>query len=110
MPILSRDGSRLMEEALLPLRTRMNLETARITWAELERHFASGRVIQVVAALDLIEVAACFVEDNATQIKAWLTSKQIGALTDDTAKSWVAEQPDNLWAVVVAPWVLVQER
>jgi len=46
-----------MEEELLPLKDRLNLETARITWPELERYFASGKVIHVAATLDLIEVA-----------------------------------------------------
>jgi hypothetical protein len=98
-----------MEETL-PLRDRMNLETARITWPELENHFARGKVIQVAHALDLVEVASCIVEDNSALLKNWLAAQQVGQLADATAKDWVERQPDNLWAVVVAPWVLVQER
>lgn len=98
-----------MEETL-PLRDRMNLETARITWPELENHFARGKVIQVTPELDLIEVAACIIEDNAPLLKQWMNAQQVGQLPDGTAKDWVERQPDNLWAVVVAPWVLVQER
>jgi hypothetical protein len=97
-------------EEILPLRDRMNLETARITWPELEPHFARGKVIQVTDTLDLVEVAACIVEDNAALLKNWLGTQQIGQLGNDTAKDWFERQPDNLWAVVVAPWVLVQER
>ncbi|MDD5391376.1 MAG: DUF2288 domain-containing protein [Thiothrix sp.] len=97
-----------MEEAL-PLTDRLNLETARITWPELERYFAGGRVIHVVAALDLIEVAAGFAADNSTAVQQWLSTQQISKLSDDNARDWVDRQPE-LWAVVVAPWVLVQER
>jgi len=99
-----------MEEEFLPLHTRMNLETARIAWPELERHFAGGRVILVVPELDLVDVATCIVKDDSQQVKRWMDAQQIGQLSDDIAKRWVEEQPDNLWAVVVAPWVLVQER
>lgn len=99
-----------MEDTLLPLHTRMNLETARISWPELERHFASGKVILAATELDLVEVATRIVQDDGAQVKSWMRTKQLGQLSDAIAKRWVKEQPGNLWAVVVAPWVLVQER
>ncbi|MEN9423895.1 MAG: hypothetical protein RL122_1278 [Pseudomonadota bacterium] len=99
-----------MEEELLPLKDRLNLETARITWSELERYFASGKVIHVAATLDLIEVATSIAEDNAAAVKQWMEAQQVDVLNDATALQWVEQQPDNLWAVVLAPWVLVQAR
>ncbi|OQX15767.1 MAG: hypothetical protein BWK73_06050 [Thiothrix lacustris] len=98
-----------MEEAL-PLRDRLNLETARIGWRELERYFAGGKVIHVDATLDLVEVATTFAEDNTHSVQQWLQTHQIAPLRDETAIDWANRPPDNLWAVVVAPWVLVQER
>jgi hypothetical protein len=98
-----------MEETL-PLRERMNLETARIHWRELERYFAGGKVIQVAPALDLTEVAACLAEDNVAQVKMWMAAAQVQLLDDETAQRWAQELPEDLWAVVVAPWVLVQQR
>ena len=38
-----------------------------------------------------------------------LFAGRIERLTTATARDWAARDPD-LWAVVVAPWVLVQER
>ncbi len=99
----------MLEEAL-PLRDRLNLETARISWKELERYFAGGKVLHIAPELDLIEVAACISEDNANAVQNWVATQQLRHLTDDTAKQWVEENPDNLWAIVVAPWVLVQQR
>jgi hypothetical protein len=99
-----------MDEELLPLKDRLNFETARITWAELERYFASGKVIHVAANLDLIEVATSIAEDNAVAVKQWMTAQQVDVLSDATALQWVEQQPDNLWAVVLAPWVVVQAR
>ena len=99
-----------MEEELLPLKDRLNLETARITWPELERYFANGKVIHVATTLDLIEVATSIAEDNATAVKQWMEAQQVDVLSDATALQWVEQQPDNLWAVVLAPWVLVQAR
>ncbi len=99
-----------MEDELLPLHTRMNLETARIAWPELERHFAGGKVILVAPELDLVDVATSIVQDNSAQVKSWMEAQQVGQLSNDVAKRWVKEQPENLWAVVVAPWVLVQDK
>ena len=36
---------------------KLNLETARIQWAELERHFARGVVIVIDENLDLPNIA-----------------------------------------------------
>lgn len=99
-----------MDEESLPLRERLNLETARIHWRELERYFASGKVIQVNTELDLIDVAVCLAEDQVQPLKAWMAAQQVQLLPDETAKTWAEQLPDDLWAVVVAPWVLVQAR
>ena len=37
-------------------RTKLNLETARMAWSELQRFFASGAAIYVSADLDLIQI------------------------------------------------------
>ena len=39
------------------LHDKINRETARVKWDELERHFAQGNVIYVSESLDLIDVA-----------------------------------------------------
>lgn len=98
-----------MDELELPLKTRLNLETGRITWKELGFFFARGRILQVTAQLDLIEVASALANDDAQQVQAWLQAQQVQVLPDKTAKVW-ATNDTNLWAVVVAPWVVVQQR
>lgn len=98
-----------MDELELPLKTRLNLETGRITWKELGFFFARGRVLQVTADLDLIEVASALANDAAQQVAIWLNAQQISVLSDLTAKAWATDD-HNLWAVVVAPWVVVQQR
>lgn len=85
-------------------------ETARVTWLELERLFAAGCVIRVGPELDLIEVGRVFAEDDSTQLRQWMHAEQAGYLDDETAARWACDENANLWAVVVRPWVLVQER
>ncbi len=41
-------------------KAKVNLETAKIPWAELQRCFAAGLAIAVAGDLDLVEVAYQF--------------------------------------------------
>ena len=96
------------KESAAALRTRLNAETGRIGWAELASHFARGAVVRVDKGLDLVDVAACFVEDRREQVEEWMNAGRLAAATEDDARAWTANEP-AVWAVVVAPWVLVQE-
>jgi hypothetical protein len=90
-------------------RAELHQETARVYWQELETHFARGVVIRVASELDLVEVATCFANDDKAVIEKWVGSGQIEHLGMETAKDWSGRDPE-LWGVVVAPWVVVQER
>ena len=90
------------------LRAKLNLETAQLAWAELERHFARGDVIRVAVGTDLIDAALLIAENNAAEAQVWLADGRIARADMSDAEDWHARQP-QFWAVVVAPWVLVQE-
>jgi hypothetical protein len=90
------------------LRARLNSETARIAWKELLRFFAAGTVIAVSEELDLVEVAIHISNDNKSQIEQWMIEKRVDPVSDAQAKSWL-EADASLWAVVVRPWILVQQ-
>lgn len=90
------------------LRDKINLETARIAWRELQRFFASGAAIQVSNELDLVEVAFEISEDNRPRVTQWLAEGKIGRVADAQALAWY-EADAEVWAVVVSPYVLVQE-
>jgi hypothetical protein len=90
------------------LRAKLNLETARLAWPELERHFARGDVVKVAVGVDLIDAALHIAENDAATIEAWLADGRIARADMHDAEGWHARQP-MFWAVVVAPWVLVQE-
>lgn len=89
------------------VRVKLNKETGKIVWQELEKHFAAGNVVTVAAELDLIEVAYQVSQDNKTAVENWVAKQQLGAATDEQAAQWQAANSE-FWAVVVAPLVLVQ--
>lgn len=91
------------------LKQKINLETGTIEWNELVRHFAKGRVVVVATELDLVEVAERFAADDTAQFNTWIEQGKINRAQDDDARRWNEQQP-LFWSVVVAPWVLVQEK
>ena len=101
--------SRLAPDPEVSLHDLLNAQTGKIGWPELARHFARGAVVVVRPGQDLIAVARCLVEDRESQIADWFDSGQIRRALDDDARRWQAAGSE-FWAVVVAPWVLVQER
>ena len=82
-------------------------ETAKIAWKELQRFYAQGNVIHVHEALDLVQVATAFSKDDPVLVGAWMKSEQVGAVADAVALQWFESDAD-VWAVTVAPFVLVQ--
>ena len=88
--------------------SRLNLETGKLSWAEAERHFAKGVLVKVAAELDLIEVAATMALDDKTAFIQWMGAGLVARVNTEDAIRWHETQA-QFWAVVVAPWVLVQE-
>lgn len=91
-----------------PLYQHLTNEAGTITWQELQPHFARGVLVVVAESLDLIEVATRFARDEQDAVARWATTGQVVRACDADARRWTLANP-LLQAVVVAPWVLVQE-
>ena len=89
------------------LHDKINRETGRIKWSELDRHFASGSVVYVSQDLDLIEVALRIAHDDKESVNRWMRDGKVAKVSDAQAQSWL-ETDATLWASVVSPFVLVQ--
>jgi hypothetical protein len=89
------------------LRVKVNRETARLPWSELQRHFAQGTVIYVSEELDLIDVAVRISHDDKESIARWMADGKVAKVSDLQAQTW-AESDASLWTSVVSPFVLVQ--
>lgn len=82
-------------------------QTSKISWRELARFFAGGKVLLVDKNLSLVEVAAAVSSDNTQVVSQWVNANQLAAVSDEQAIDW-QQKDEFLWAVVTAPWVLVQ--
>ena len=89
-------------------RDKIISETAKIPWLELQRFFASGKVIWIAGNLDLVEVALALQQDDVQSVSNWTVNQELAAVSDDQARQWVNDD-SLLWAVAIKPWVLVQE-
>jgi hypothetical protein len=89
------------------LRGKINSETARISWKELQRYFAGGYTLEVDISLDLVEVAYQMQQDNSTQVEEWLGNNLLRQVSSQHARQWHNDDA-LLWSCVVKPWVLVQ--
>lgn len=89
-------------------RDLLNAQTGKLTWPELARHFARGVVISVDQSEDLIDVAECLVKDSSYTVEKLYSQGKLHRADDVDAIRW-QKNSSEFWAVVVAPWVLVQE-
>lgn len=90
-------------------KAKICLETAKIPWRELQRFFAAGKVYKVDAELDLTAVALGLSRDDRDCVQDLIRQKKLTTVSDSQALRWYDEDI-QLWAVVVKPFVLVQEK
>ncbi len=97
-----------MTESLEKLRTKLNTQTGKVLWPEIQRCFARGVVLVVAHHADLLKIAADIVRDNQAVVEDCLAVGELKRASIEDARSWQERDP-LFWAVVAAPWVLVQE-
>ena len=96
-----------MTEDELPLDLKLNMETAKLSWKELEIFFAKGTLIQVAKGEDLIAIAELIACNNQDELEKLIESKKIEFATPE----WIRNNclpATELWTLVVAPYVLCQ--
>ena len=87
---------------------KLNLETAVIPWLDLQRFFAQGKVLLVNPDQDLVQIATQIAADQADPIQKLTDELKINPVSDQQAKAF-SENQARVWAVVVVPWVLIQQ-
>ncbi len=75
----------------------------------MEPFFARGALLWVDPGLDLIAAAEAVAQDEGEKVAAWLAADQVAKLSETRALD-IFERDQQLWAVVVSPWILIQER
>jgi len=97
----------IVSEAEIPLEQKLNMETAKLCWKELEIFFAKGNLLQIALGEDLIAVAKLISANDQSAIETLILDKKIEFATPEWIKN-NCEPTTELWTVVVAPYVLCQ--
>ncbi len=90
------------------VRARLSAEMGTLRWSELQRAFARGDVIKVQHPLDLMDAACAFLQDDKPQVEDWMKRHIVDKASIEDAQHW-QNNATLFRAIVVAPWVLVQE-
>ena len=98
-----------MSEAEQSILEKIHSETALMHWKDLQRFFAQGNVLCVQAPLNLVKTAVSFAENETATLAPHIESETIAQPTNEQARAWY-DADAELWAVVVAPYVLVQQQ
>lgn len=89
------------------LKQKLNFETAKISWKEIEPFFAKGTLLQIERGDDLVNVADLIASNKVKEMESLILNKKIAFATPE----WVRKNclpTTELWTVVVAPYVLCQ--
>lgn len=106
MPHYEADEDRPKTEE--SLREHYQKDAGPIRWKDLERFFAQGVLIEVDSSLNLIDVAVAMGLDQSEKIKEWMAKELYRKISDECALDWIKRDP-ILVAIVVNPWIIVQE-
>ncbi|WP_019677483.1 DUF2288 domain-containing protein [Arsukibacterium perlucidum] len=111
MSAITPPDGHLAEDAENPelIKAKIISETARINWPQLQKFYAAGSVITVSSGHDLVEVAFAFSADDKAKVADWLAAGAVARTTEQQAQQWF-DNNTELWAVVISPWVLVQDK
>src|SRR5690606_8325410 len=83
-------------------------ETAAVSWEGLEPFVVRRTLLEVAGDCDLVEAALAVSQDDRAKVAQWMGNSKLGRIEVEQEKDWQARDPE-LWALVIAPWVLVQK-
>ncbi len=81
-----------------------------IEFTDLRAHLTRDAVITVAPKLDLLEVGEAVAKDDKPRVAAWIESGLIGKPDLATIERWSKASGTAWIALVVQPFVLVQEK
>ncbi len=85
-----------------------NLDEAVWTW--LAPHVQRESVFVVAGDLDLLAVGEAIARDNLSQVEAWIQAAQLGKPSASQIDRWSENPATRFDALIVQPFVLVQEK
>ena len=91
--------------------TRLRLEEnlGQVQFSDLRAHLDRDAVFVVEATLSLVDCAVSVAMDDVDVVKEWITSGELRKPSKQERTDWPGREEPLWWAVVVDPFVLVQD-
>lgn len=78
-------------------------------WQWLSPHARRDSIIMVDRALDLLDVGVAIANDNVTFVQHWIAESLLQKPSTTQISTWNGDQTRRFKALIVQPYVLVQE-
>ena len=91
------------------LRAQLGRSLGSVLASDLTAHLKRDGVIVVGANLSLIECAVAIARDDSARVAQWMKDGTVRRANEQERESWPSEQGRQWLAIVVQPFVLVQD-
>lgn len=91
------------------LRSELRAAIDEAEWNWLEPHARRDSVILVSPGLDLVDVGVAIASDNTLHVQRWIEEALIQKPSPIQLSDWTQAQTKRFNALIVQPYVLVQE-
>lgn len=91
------------------LRTQLQENLDEAEWEWLKPHVARDVVVVVDPRLDLVDVGVAIATDRVSSVEHWISEQLISKPTSTQLTDWNTDQTKRFTALIVQPYVLVQE-
>ncbi len=91
------------------LRAELATSLDEAEWEWLMPHAARDSVVVVCPQLDLLDVGVAIANDNTLSIQHWISEQLIAKPSTTQIEGWMSDRTKKFKALIVQPYVLVQE-
>ncbi len=91
------------------LKAELTEAVSEAAWDWLAPHARRDSLIVVEPGLDVVDVGVALANDNVTRVQHWIAEDLIHKPSSQQLSSWNTDQSKRFNALIVQPYVLVQE-
>lgn len=91
------------------IRERLKSRLGPVQFSDVKAHLDRDAVFIVRADLDLVECGVAVATDDVDQVRRWIDAGQLRKPSAEERREWPTQDARRWMAVVVQPFVLVQE-
>lgn len=90
-------------------RAKLEETIGEVLGSDLAAHLRRGAVFVVAPSLSLVDCGEAIARDDSAKVGAWVASGALRRPTTEETTAWLAASERKWLAVVVQPYVLVQD-